>query len=63
MWTVIYMAQSKEAVFEIEQLLRDAHILVRIRKVGDEERDDYYDIYVPSTEADQAHTVLIENEY
>lgn len=65
MWTVIYMAQEKESVLEVQNLLADSSLAVRIRPVGDGEGDDagYYEILVPETETQLAHGILIKNGY
>lgn len=64
MWTVIYMAQTKESVLKVQALLADANLAVRVRPVGESASDDgYFEILVPETEAQLAHTILIRNGY
>ena len=63
MWTVIYMAQSKESVLEVQELLTAAEFAVKARPVGEGGADGYFEILVPDTEAQQAHTLLIRNGY
>lgn len=63
MWTVIYMAQSKEAVIKIQQMLAANDLAARIRPVGEGGDDGYFEILVPETEAQLAHAVLINNGY
>ena len=68
MWTVIYMAQTKESVLQVQEILAEAKLAVRVRPVGDgsagEGRDDgYFEILVPETEAQLAHSILIRNGY
>jgi hypothetical protein len=63
MWTVIYMAQTRESVLKIQELLVQANIAVRVRPVGEKTDEGYYEILVPETEAQEAHTTLIKNGY
>lgn len=63
MWTVIYMAQSKEAVVKIQRLLAENSLAARIRPLGEGGDSGYFEILVPETEAQLAHAVLINNGY
>lgn len=65
MWTVIYMAQSKEAAENIRKLLQEAKILVRIRPVtkAAEGEANAFEILIPQTEKDEAHKVIIGSGY
>ena len=63
MWTVIYMAQTKESVLKVQELLTSANLAVRVRPVGGGAEDGYFEILVPETEAQLAHTILIKNGY
>jgi hypothetical protein len=63
MWTVIYMAQSKESVMKVEKILADAAVAVRVRPVGGGEDDGYFEILVPEAETQLAHSILIRSGY
>lgn len=63
MWTVIYMAQTKESVLEVQNILADASLAVRVKPVGDGDDEGYYEILVPETETQLAHSILISNGY
>lgn len=63
MWTVIYMAQTKESVLKVQELLSSSNLAVRVRPVGNGTDDGYFEILVPETEAQLAHTILIKNGY
>ena len=63
MWTVIYMAQTKEAVLKVQALLAASELAVRVRPVGGASEKGYFEILVPETEAQLAHTILIKNGY
>ena len=63
MWTVIYMAQTKDSVLKVQELLAAAELAVRVRPVGEGGKDGFFEILVPETEAQLAHTILIKNGY
>lgn len=63
MWTVIYMALTKESVLEVQNILTDASLAVRVKPVGDGDTKGYYEILVPETETQLAHNILISNGY
>lgn len=62
MWMVVYIAQSKETAERISALLRDAGMLVKIRVTNQGAQDQYgcFEILVPESEVDGAHTVIID---
>ena len=63
MWTVIYMAKTKDSVIEVQKILEQESLAVRIRPVGEGTDDGFFEILVPETEAQLAHAVLIRNGY
>lgn len=65
MWTVVYMAQSKDIAAKMQELLSNDGILVKLRPVSKniENSDNYFEVLVPETEVDEAHNVIIENGY
>jgi hypothetical protein len=63
MWTVIYMAQNKEPVLKVQQILTQANVAVKVRPVGGGADDGYFEILVPETEAQLAHKILMRNGY
>lgn len=65
MWTVIYMAQSREAADNLRILLEEAKILVKIRPVtkAAEGEANAFEILIPQTEKDEAHKVIIRSGY
>lgn len=63
MWTVIYMAQTKDSVLKIQELLTAVEFAVRVRPVGEGAEDGFFEILVPDTEAQLAHAILIKNGY
>lgn len=65
MWTVVYMAQSKEVANTMQDLLSKEGILVKLRPINKnrETSDDYYEVLVPESEVEEAHSVIIEKGY
>lgn len=65
MWTVVYMAQSKEIATKLQELLTQEGILVKIRPISKnhENNDNYYEVLVPEAEIEEAHTVIIEKGF
>jgi hypothetical protein len=56
------MAQTKESVLKVQEILEQATLAVRVRPVGDSD-EGYFEILVPETEAQLAHTILIRSGY
>jgi hypothetical protein len=65
MWTVVYMAQSKEIATALQELLTKEGILVKLRPISKnhENNDNYYEVLVPEAEVEEAHSVIIEKGY
>ncbi len=57
MWTVVYTAQDKNVSEAMCDALRNKEILVKIIGAASENK---FDILVPSTEVEQAHSILID---
>ncbi len=64
MWTVVYMAQDKESVERLQQLLEEQNILVMVRPVNKEAQSDdcCYEVLVPESEVEQTHNIIIDAE-
>jgi len=62
MWTVVYMAQSKEMAFKLQQELEKQGILVKIKPIGKDANgeDNCFEILVPAAEVEEAHNVIID---
>ncbi len=65
MWTVVYMAQSKEIATKLQELLTKEGILVKLRPVSKnhENNDNYFEVLVPESEVEEAHSVIIEKGF
>ncbi len=65
MWTVVYMAQSKDIATALQELLTKEGILVKLRPISKSHdgNDNYYEVLVPEAEVEEAHSVIIEKGY
>jgi menaquinone-dependent protoporphyrinogen IX oxidase len=65
MWTVVYMAQSKEIATKLQELLTEEGILVKVRPISKnhENSDNYFEVLVPEAEVEEAHSVIIEKGF
>jgi menaquinone-dependent protoporphyrinogen IX oxidase len=65
MWTVVYMAQSREIAVKLQELLSDEGILVKLRPTSKnhDNNDNYFEVLVPEAEIEEAHSVIIEKGY
>lgn len=65
MWTVVYMAQSKDIATNLQNLLTSEGILVKLRPISKnhENNDNYYEVLVPEAEIEEAHSVIIEKGF
>lgn len=57
MWTVIYMTRDENDISLIKNKLKDSNIIVMVRQ-----KDEYFEILVPSGEVAIAHNIIIETE-
>lgn len=64
MWTVVYVAQSRQETEKIQSALSNQGVLVKIRQIG-KEKDGHglFEILVPQTEVDDAYTILTSITY
>jgi len=60
MWTVIYIAPTKNIAEKYQQALAEEGILVQLRAVGSTQQVNTHsmEILVPESEAEEAHEIL-----
>lgn len=65
MWTVVYMAQSKEIAEKLQETLSKEGLLVKTRPItkNTENNDNYYEVLVPESEIEEAHGIIIETGF
>ena len=62
MWTVIYMAQNKDIVKQIREIIENKKIITKLRSLRKSEEDYCYEILVPESEVSVAHGCILEAE-
>lgn len=65
MWTVVYMAQSKETAELAQQLLENNNLIVKMRSLngGDDSSSDCCELLVPESEVQQALSLIIDADF
>lgn len=65
MWTVVYMAQNKDVMEKLQAILEQEGLLVRIRPISKSLNSDEfcYEVLVPESEVEEAHSIIIERGY
>jgi len=60
MWTVIYIAPSKEIAERYKKILLEEGMLVQLRPLGSSHLGEHasVEILVPESEAEEAHEIL-----
>ena len=59
MWTVIYVAQSKDGATKLQGMLSEQGVLVKTRQIGKSKNSDgLYEVLVPETEIEDARIIL-----
>jgi len=65
MWTVVYIAQSKDVATRLQDILIKEGLLVKIRPISknSENEDNYFEVLVPEAEVSESHSIIIEKGY
>lgn len=65
MWRVVYMAQTKPMADHIVDLLVREGFLVKLKPIykNISEDENYYEILVPQSEAQEVHDILMDNGF
>ncbi|NLC43792.1 MAG: hypothetical protein GX783_05865 [Clostridiales bacterium] len=65
MWKVVYMARTKDIADSINNLLSREGFWIKLKPVyrNVSIQDNYYEILVPESEAEEVHAILMENGY
>jgi len=63
MWIVVYLAQNMNIASEIERVLTEGNLLVKLRAVEGslDNPNGYVEVIVPENESEQAHRLIIES--
>ncbi len=63
MWTVVYMAQNRDFVQQLQKILEEGGLIVKVRPVCKDAGDNCFEVLVPESEIEQAHEIIIENGF
>lgn len=65
MWTVVYMAQSRETAELARQLLENNNLIVKLRSLSgdDETSGDCCELLVPEAEVQQALSLIVDADF
>ncbi|MCR1899158.1 hypothetical protein NSA47_09195 [Irregularibacter muris] len=63
MWTVIHIVPNEKKAKIIQDKLMAEGFLVKITPVSKRDENSYYEILVPGGEVEEAHSILVENDY
>ncbi len=65
MWTVVYMAKNKEIAEKLLAELEKNGMLVKIRPItkGAQNAEGSYEVLVPESEVELAHSVIIDTGF
>lgn len=64
MWIVVYLAQNMNIASEVERILTEGNLLVKLRAVEGslDTPNGYVEVIVPENESEQAHRLIIESD-
>lgn len=65
MWTVVYMAQSRETAESVQQLLEKNNLIVKMRSIRgeDDSSSACCELLVPESEVEQALSLIIDANF
>lgn len=61
MWTVIYMANTRQDAENIMNMLVKEGFLVKVKPISKNNVDGTCEVLVPRTEAEEVHSILIQS--
>lgn len=63
MWTVVYVAKNREVASHIIEALETYGLLAKTQALGDDEASASFEILVPESEVEKAHTIIIDLDF
>lgn len=67
MWTVVYIAQSKDIAERLRNALESANLLVMVRNAQNDKINSQtgtcFEVLVPDAEIQQAHDIIIDLDF
>lgn len=62
MWLTVYVSQEAQTAKKLVELLREASVLSRMRRIGSKGERQGFEVLVPYPEVDTAQNIIIDNE-
>ena len=59
MWTVVYVSKDSSLIDKLKLELESKNILVKVKKVSQNQGDECFEIMVPESEIEIAHDIII----
>lgn len=63
MWTVVYLAKNFEIAQHLSEALESCGLLAKLHALDAENAETSYEILVPESEVEKAHTVIIDLDF
>lgn len=63
MWTVVYMANTKQDAEQIEKILSEEGFLVKIRSISKNNVNGTCEVLVIRSEVEEAYSLLMQHGY
>lgn len=63
MWTVVYMANTKQDAELIQKILVEEGFLVKIKPISKSNEEGINEVLVPRSEVEEAHNILMQRGY
>lgn len=64
MWTVVYVAKNHEVAERLTEALESCGLLAKVHSLGDEKDENTsFEILVPESEVEKAHTIIIDLDF
>lgn len=63
MWTVVYVAKNREVAEHLVKNLDANGLLTKTNVLGTDEKNTLFEILVPESEVEKAHTLIIDLDF
>lgn len=63
MWTVVYVAKNREVSEHLVKNLDANGLLTKTNVLGTDEKNTSFEILVPESEVEKAHTLIIDLDF
>ncbi|SCZ05367.1 hypothetical protein [Alkaliphilus peptidifermentans] len=63
MWTVVYMANTKQDAENLQNILVEEGFLVKVKPISKSNEEGICEVLVPRSEVEEAHNILMQRGY